>query len=178
MTSDQVKMSMQVSRRSGRFLAASIAVIIAGLLTGCSGGNVASHTMTKAQATARAEQILRKTAAGLNPKPRLEVNSLLTVTDQCLANIPNASQMVNVAYSYWLRGIPESENGNIGLQIRSYWQKQGYRIDTSSGFGKGRPDISGMTKDGFLVSLNWSSNGALSIGATSPCIYPDGTPPS
>ena len=38
---------------------------------------MATKTMTQAQATARAQTILRDTAAALNPRPTLEVNDLL-----------------------------------------------------------------------------------------------------
>ena len=46
--------------------------------------------MTQAQATTRAQTILRDTASALNPRPTLEVNELLTVTDMRVADIPNA----------------------------------------------------------------------------------------
>jgi len=77
-------------------------------------------------------------ASALNPRPTLEVNELLTVTDMCVADIPNADHMVNVAYSSWLRDIPASQYGDIGRQIKAYWQKQGYDIQTSGGFSTGK----------------------------------------
>lgn len=169
---------MQPSHRPRWPVAVTLAVIIAGLLAACSGGGVATKTMTQAQATSRAETILRDTASALNPRPTLEVNELLTVTDMCVADIPNADQMVNVAYSYWLRDIPASQYGDIGRQIKTYWQKQGYDIQASGGFSTGKPDISGETRDNFLISLEWSAKGLLTIGATSPCIYKNGTPPN
>jgi hypothetical protein len=133
--------------------------------------------MTQDQAARRAEQIVSETAAALSPKPRLESAPIFgNGPSACLADIPDAGKMVSVAYTFWLRGVPENENGKIGLQIKAHWQKQGYHIEKSSGFDKGQPDISGVTKDNFLISLNWSSNGALSVGATSPCVYPHGTP--
>lgn len=169
--------SARPSRWLGQVVAAVIALIVAGMVAGCSRGGVAKKTMTAAQATARAQTILRDIAAALNPRPTLEVNQLLTVTDQCVADVPNADKMVNVAYSYWLRGIPASQFGNIGRQIKAYLEKRGYTIKTSGGFSSGQPGISGYTSDSFLISLDWSAKGALSIGASSPCIYRDGTPP-
>jgi hypothetical protein len=148
------------------------------VLAGCSGGNVATHTMNKGQATTRAKQILEDTAAALHPRPTLELYMPMSQPTQCLADIPDADKMVNVGYTYILRGFPESENGSIGRQILAYWKKQGYTIQTSGGFNKGQPGISGETKDAYLISLDWRSDGSLGIGTTSPCIYPDGTPPS
>lgn len=159
-------------------MVAAIVATIAGLLTACSGGGVAAKTMTQAQATQRAQAILRETAAMLNPKPRLEVARVLTFTNQCLADIPGASQMVTVAYTYNLRDIPGSENRAIGEQIKAYWQKQGYTIQAATDLGTSQPNISGETKDAFLISLDSNSENTLFIGATSPCVYPHGTPPS
>lgn len=42
------------------------------------------------------------------PAARLQLDPTMTVADQCVANIPDANKMVNVARSYWLRGIPET----------------------------------------------------------------------
>jgi hypothetical protein len=161
-----------------RWQAAAIAAAIAGLLTACSGGGVAAKTMTQAQATQRAQTILRETAVALDPEPTLEVAPLTTYTDQCLADIPNASQMVTVAYTYYLRDVPASRYGSIGQQIKAYWQKRGYTISTSGGFSGNQPAIYGQTKDAFLISLDSNSQNTLYIGATSPCVYPHGTPPS
>jgi hypothetical protein len=104
----QIRTFTQPSHRPRWPVAVTLAVIIAGPLAACSGGGVATKTMTQAQATVRAQTLLGDTASALNPRPTLEVNELLTVTDMCVADIPNADHMVNVAYSYWLRDIPAS----------------------------------------------------------------------
>jgi hypothetical protein len=95
---------------------------------------------------------------------------------QCLADRPDAGKMVNVTRSAWLRGIPENTNGSIGQQVKAYWEKQHYVIKVAKGFASGMPDISGVTKDDYLISLATANNGWLSIQVTSPCIYPHGTP--
>jgi hypothetical protein len=86
--------------------------------------------------------------------------------------------MVTVAYTFNLRDIPVSENQTIGEQIKAYWQQQGYAIQKATDIGTSQPNISGETKDSFLISLDSDSQNTLFIGATSPCIYPHGTPPS
>lgn len=60
---------MLTSYRSGRWLAAAVAAGLTVVLAGCSGGKVATHTMTQDQATARAQQIVTETAAALSPNP-------------------------------------------------------------------------------------------------------------
>ena len=167
-----------VPRRTGRWLAAALTGGIV-MLAGCSGGNVATKTMTQAQAATRAEQVLAGTAAAVKPRPRLDFDPRLgNGADQCLASIPNATEMVNVSRTAWLRQIPTSENGSVGQQILAFWKKQGYKITDYSGFSAGKPSIDAETKDYFTISLGTASNGLMSIGATSPCIYKNGTPPA
>lgn len=158
--------------------AAAIALTAAMTLPGCSGGNVAKHTMTQDQATTRAKQILQDTPAALNPRPHLELYTPLSQPSGCTADIPDADEMVNVVYTYILRGIPTSQNASVGHQVLAYWKKQGYTIQDTQGLDTGQPNVSGETKDAYLIALQWQSDGTLGIGATSPCIYTHGTPPS
>jgi hypothetical protein len=164
-------------RAGGRRLVV-VLLACAGALAGCSGGNVSHNTMTQAQATARARQILRDTAAALTPRPRLGEFEPDPPPNQCLDNIPDAARKVNVGGTSWLHGIAEAEFAAVGRQILDYWKKQGYSIQAARGFSSGRPEINAATRDGFLVSLDWSAKNLLSIGASSPCIYPEGHPPS
>ena len=86
--------------------------------------------------------------------------------------------MVNLSRTAWLRQIPASDNASVGQQILAFWKKQDYKISDYSGFRTGKPSIDAETRDSFTISLGTASNGLMSIGASSPCIYPDGTPPS
>lgn len=170
---------MRTARRSFRWPV--VLLLAAGLsaLAGCSGGKVAAPTMTQAQATARAEKILQDTAAVLTPRPRLDFDpSLPNESGVCVADIPNASRMVNVDRTAWLRAITASHNGSIGQQIEAYWKKQGYTITTVGGIKEQSPVITGETKDSFTISLATGEDGLMSLGASSPCIYKNGTPPS
>jgi len=138
-----------------------------------------AKTMTLDQATARAEQVVKETGAALTPEPALDFDrSLPNESGVCLANVPNADQMVSVDRTAWLRKIPASQNGTVGQQILAYWKKQGYSISDQSGLADGQPSIGGETKDGFTVSLATAKNGWMSISASSPCVYQHGTPPS
>ena len=168
-----------------RWLAGAAAVAAVTLMgsSGSSGGTVAK-TMNQQQAAATAENIIRDTAAALHPQPRLDFDpSLGNDAIQCLAEqLPDASKMVTVDRTAWLRGIPNGQQVNIANQVKAYWQKQGYVIGTTANFAQGKPEITGYTphKDPFEVftfSLTTASNGWISIGATSPCVWPNGTAP-
>ena len=166
-------------RPAWRWMAVVAAAFTGLSVPACSGGNpVSKPTMTQQHATTRAQQILRETADAITPPPTLEINNLLSGTGPCLAESSDSDKQVQVALSYWLRGIPPRENADIGRQILHYWKHKGYAITSTKGVGTGSPTIAGGTvSDDFLISLQTSSNGTMFIGTTSPCIWPHGTPP-
>jgi hypothetical protein len=164
------------ARLCGAVAAAVLAVLI---ISGCSGGNpVLKPTITQQHATARADQILRETAAAITPRPTLEIYQPGSGPGPCMVN-PNdtSDKRVQVGFTYWLRGISTQDNTSVAQQIQRYWKHKGYGISRTSGFGKDAPNIFGVTPDDFLISLETSANGAMSIGASSPCVWPKGTPP-
>lgn len=137
-------------------------------------------TMTQQHASARAEQILRGTADAITPRPTLETYGPGSGTGPCLVN-PNdtSDKRVQVTLTYWLRGISAQDNASVAAQILHYWKHMGYAITDTKGLGTAAPNIfAGTPSDDFLISLQTSANGAMSIGATSPCIWPKGTPPA
>ncbi len=169
-----------------RWVAAAAAVAVV-TLAGCSGGSggTVAKTMNQQEAAATAENIIRSTAATLHPQPGLDFDpSLGNDAIQCLAEeLPDASKMVTVDRTAWLRGIPDGQQVNIANQVKAYWRQQGYVIGTAANFDQGKPEITGYTphKDPFEVftfSLTTASNGWISIGATSPCVWPNGTRPA
>ena len=50
-------------------------------------------------------------------------------------------------------------------------------INSTKGIGTSAPQITGLAKPyAFGINLEWSSDGALSIQASSVCIWPNGIP--
>jgi hypothetical protein len=165
------------ARWRGRIAAA---VVLAGLMvSGCSGGDpVFKPTMTQPHAAARGEQIMRETAAALTPRPTLEIYKPGSGPGSCMVNPNDTSDTrVQLDLTYWLRGIPARDNSSVAQQILRYWEHKGYGISGTSHLDTEFPAIFGVTPDDFTIALETSSNGAMSIGATSPCIWPKGTPP-
>ena len=135
-------------------------------------------TMTQKQATERVEQIIRDTVAALSLKPRLEKIEPMSQPGNCVDPTDGGSpDRTVISHSYWLRGIPRSRNGDIGQQAKSYWESKGYKITGAQGLNTGEPNINGYTQpDEFLFSIETNVDGVINIGATSPCIWPNGTP--
>ena len=82
---------------------------------------------------------------------------------------------ITVSERLWIRGLPAEENeANIELMY-DYWIDNGYRVLRDE-----RPDKLSISvedeEDAFRVSLRVSDQGSLSIGASSPCVWPEGTP--
>ncbi len=141
--------------------------------------------MNQQQATARAEQIVRDTASALHPQASLDFNtSLPNETGPCLAeNLPSADKTVQSSRTAELGGIRDSQEIiAIANQVQAYWKKQGYVVTSTANFSKGQPAIFGHTPEQdpfavFTISLETNPQGSVAIGATSPCIWPNGTPP-
>lgn len=82
---------------------------------------------------------------------------------------------ITVSERLWIRGLPAEENeANIELMY-DYWIDNGYRVLRDE-----RPDKLSISvedeEDAFRVSLRVSDQGSLSTGASSPCVWPEGTP--
>lgn len=136
-------------------------------------------TINQQHATDLAEQILRDTVDAITPRPELEVYQPGSGAGPCLINPDDTSdKRVQVSLTYWLRGIPVTDNASVAQQVLNYWKHEGYAITDTHGLGTNAPEISGVTPwSDFLIALETSSNGAMSVIASSPCIWPKGTPP-
>ncbi|MCL2584258.1 MAG: hypothetical protein FWE35_17575 [Streptosporangiales bacterium] len=153
--------------------AAAGAAITVLLLAGCSAG----PTVTQEQAAARVNHMLTATGASITPRPRLVTDKAGTDISSCVDEAEGQSDArVQAVGRYLLRGIPEKDNPKVAKQVLRYWTSKGYapgtfRMDTSN------PQLNGSTKDGYLIALDPNNEGQLSIVASSPCVWPHGTPP-
>lgn len=168
-------MNYQKKRLASPAIAAAISML---LLAGCSAADPDSQpTMTQSQATARIQQILQGTGPFISPRPRLEIDKRDTYTGPCLEEPPGHSDArVQISRAYVLQGVPKQANASVAAQVLHGWKSKGYKVSTFR-TGTSSPQIHGTAGDNFLISLQSNSQGQLTIGATSPCLWPDGTPP-
>ncbi|MDP9867153.1 MULTISPECIES: hypothetical protein [Streptosporangium] len=152
-------------------------IVLAAVAAGCTEGRgVDGPTMTQAQALARVEQLIKETAGVITPKPRLDLYRPSLNLYSCLDPTDGGSEdRVVVNRSYYLRDIPKDQIGEVARQVRQYWEQQGHYIQVTS---KNGLDVSGRSRpDDFLLSLApTGDNDVLNLEATSPCIWPNGTP--
>ncbi|MFC7387285.1 hypothetical protein [Sphaerisporangium rhizosphaerae] len=132
-------------------------------------------TMTEAQALARVEQLINETVSALRPKPRLEVDPTSLRNGPCGNSVDSGSKgRIIVGRNYYLREIPKDQINAVALQVREYWKQRGYVIEGVSKTGK--TIAARSTPDDFLLALDAVGDDGLGLGASSICVWPNGTP--
>jgi hypothetical protein len=157
----------------------AVAMTTIALLASCSSPNptdgAMKNTITQQEANARVEQYTRDAAAALTPTPRLELLSKFedSPCDDPTDNGPRGR--VHVSRSYWLRDIPKDRNSEVAVSLSQWWQEHNFRITLDK-----RPQenliFAEHNTDGFRMSLQEGAQGSLSLGTSSPCVWPNGTP--
>lgn len=131
-------------------------------------------TLTHAQAVSQVEHLVNETVAVLTPRPQLQLDQLGSRDQNCSNAAGEMSNSVNVGRAYVLGGISAADNPALGEAVKSFWQKQGYKITQSGGIGTDQPNINATTGDDYLVALQSNSEGVLRLVASSPCAQPTG----
>ena len=164
---------------------ASVLACLLLLLAGC-GGNTGQNTppadgeqmrtLTEAEAYQRAEEHIQRAVASLPEKPTLTLQDESSM--ECLDPTDNGPRgRYEVGKTYWLDDLQASRNSEYLSALHEHWVSNGFRVLTDS-----RPDRSFISvennDDAFRMSVKESTEGDLSLGASSPCIWPDGTPPA
>ncbi|MCX9191690.1 hypothetical protein C3Y87_09730 [Carbonactinospora thermoautotrophica] len=163
---------------SSRSLAVLGAVILCSLLTACGqpvGGK--EKTLNQQQADQRAEEhIQRAVAAVFTPPPRLERQLFLTFQCKDPSDL-GSEERIQVTRRYWLRDLPKERNREYFDKIHEYWTHNGYHVLEDDRADPNNPALFvEHNDDGFRMSLQANFQGDLTIGATSPCIWPNGEP--
>ncbi|MGW6497473.1 hypothetical protein [Nonomuraea angiospora] len=134
-------------------------------------------TITKAQALARIEQLINGTVGVIHPKPELELHRPSLNDGLCLDPLDGGSEeRIVVNRAYFLRGLPQDATKlrEVIAQVKAYWQSQGHHIQAESEnglqlYGRSRPDD-------FYITIGRSEGDVLTLGSTSTCLWPNGTP--
>lgn len=167
--------------RSGRLIAVPLYVVAlaaCSVLPGDGGGkHMEKSTMTKQQAIARAEQIIKNTAVAVRPAPRLERYQSVVEETSCVDPTDGGSPDRTVINRRYLLRVPPDRNGDVVRQVKAYWDSIGVKYSSEVSLDAANPVITGYTQpDEFLVSLFANAGKDIYIGTASPCIWPNGTP--
>ncbi|MDT0331453.1 hypothetical protein [Nocardiopsis lambiniae] len=133
------------------------------------------ETMTEDEAAAKVDQHITNAASALPETVELEPLGPVTFASCDDPTDGGPRGRVTVGQDQWLRGLPMEENEQNAELLYEYWTTNGYRVIRDE-----RPDKLSIAveneEDGFLMSLRVSIQGSLSIGASSPCVWPEGIP--
>ncbi|EHR61448.1 hypothetical protein [Saccharomonospora cyanea] len=167
--------------------AAALACLL--LVTACGGGGDTTpsgtdatapgsdmRTMTEDEAAQRAEEHIRRAVAALPVEPTLTL--LRADSAECLDPTDDGPRgRYEVGRSYWLDNLPEGRNAEFVDALHEYWTSNNFRVLADKRDGHDRFVSVESNDDAFRMSVKQSVEGDLSLGASSPCVWPDGTPP-
>ena len=144
---------------------AAYGIAIALAVSGCD--TAMDETITQDEAATKVQEHIDGTLTALPEEAELEARQG-TIFATC-------DDRVTVSETFWIRGLPVDENeANIELMYE-YLTSNGYQLLRDE-----RPDSMSVTveheDDAFRVGLRVSNKGSLSISASSPCVWPEGTP--
>lgn len=135
------------------------------------------NTLTVEQAGDRAEKHVHHAVAALPVDPTLTPKYADSV--ECFDPTDNGPRgRYQVARKYWLDNIPRDRNTEFIDALHDYWSSNGYRILTDKRSSSDKFVSVEHRDDAFVMSVKESVEGDLSLGASSPCVWPDGVPTS
>lgn len=150
------------------------------VLSACGGAQMRSTpdpntpTLTAEQAKERVEEYLQSFRAAFPAEATLEL--LGDADGACTdASGVNFDGRVQPGRTYWVRGLDQVRYDSYFDALKSWLPAHGWTVDKDARpqdryLHAYRPD------DGFTMSLQANRQGGLSIDASSPCVWPDGTP--
>ncbi|RNL82488.1 hypothetical protein EFW17_19425 [Halostreptopolyspora alba] len=141
------------------------------MLAGCGGDDSEDDgpqsPLDEERAEERAEEHITETTSVLPDS--LELESFGGSANAACEN----PDLVTVSTRYWLDGLESEDNEKHVEALHEYWTGHGYTVVEDS-----RPDDRFVhvrhEEDGFSMSVTEDVDGHLSLGASSPCIDPQG----
>lgn len=139
------------------------------------GNTEMNESMTQGEAATKVQEHIDGVMSSLPDEAELEKRQGMIFASCDDPTDGGPKDRVTVGERLWIRGLPSEENeSNIEL-MHDYWANNGYQVIHDL-----RPDELFVTveneTDAFNVSVQVSDEGSLSIGASSPCVWPEGTP--
>jgi hypothetical protein len=140
------------------------------LVTSCGTGTEMPNTITVKQAEQGAEEYFRKALAVLPDKARPVVGLIHTYPCD---NGPEGRMIASVDYE--ILDLPRDSYSDYVSELERWWRDHDFRILDDE-----RPTEESVwvenNDDGFRMRVTASKGGKFILIATSPCVWPDGTP--
>lgn len=141
------------------------------------GNTEMNESMTQGEAATKVQEHIDGVMSSLPDEAELEKRQGMIFASCDDPTDGGPKDRVTVGERLWIRGLPTEENETNIDRIYDYWTNNGYQVLRDE-----RPDKLSISvedeEDFFRMSLQVSDQGSLSIGASSPCVWPEGTPNS
>jgi hypothetical protein len=154
-------------------IAALTVVLLA--TTSCGGASM-QPTVSAEQAKQATLSMVHAAAAAVFP-PGYRLTEITEPDEPCTDASDKETGQVRVGVTFWVDGPDRSRNDLYYDSIKKWWSDNGWKIENDN-----RPGdlFANAQHDGYLMSLQGavlgSETGRLNIGASSPCVWPSGTP--
>jgi hypothetical protein len=156
-------------------------VALAMALSSCSSADnpkaAMKNTITQQQASERAERYVRDAVSALSPTAQLELSGRFddSPCDDPTDNGPKGRVIASV--TYWLNDIPVDRQSDYVNALFQWWSEHDFAALTDNRANDIYVHVENRN-DGFRMAVQQTAGGPkrLSLGATSPCVWPNGTP--
>jgi hypothetical protein len=154
----------------------ALLLLVVPLIASCGADPALRRTITVEQAEQRVEDYFRNALAALPERARPEVGLIDTYDcDDPTDNGPKGRQIASVDYD--IHDLPPNQYPEYIAQLERWWREHDFRILDDE-----RPKRESIwvenIKDGFRMRVTATAKGKLVLIATSPCVWPNGTPGS
>jgi hypothetical protein len=94
---------------------------------------------------------------------------------QCNDSGDKPTGKVLTSVNYWVDGIDTATNAAYFDKLKAWFSGNGWKVESDK-----RPHdlFLNASRDSYLMSLEASSDGRLNIGASTPCVWRNGNPPT
>lgn len=137
-----------------------------------------ASTITQKQAEQQVQANIHAAAAELPATAKLEQQ--LTDTGPCDDPTDNGPQgRVTASSTYQVHNLDPEQYPNLFGHLRDWWIQQNFRVlDDSHQTSTVRYLWVENNQDGFRMAMQSNDGGGLFLTSSSPCVWPNGTPPT
>lgn len=135
------------------------------------------RTLTKQQASERADKHIHQAVSALPVEPSLRLHD--DSATECQDPTDGGPRgRYEVGKTFWLDELSPERNTEFVDALYKHWSENGYSVLSDKRSSNDKYVWVENPNDSFRMSVQQSKNGDLSLTATSPCVWPDGAPPS
>lgn len=167
-------MSCRIRTTITRALAAASAAALLFTVSACGEQGDMEKTASLIEVQANADKMVKDAASAV-------FASGFHLTDQgpqplqCNDSSDRPTGKVLTSVNYWVDGVDKAANAGYFDKLKTWFTTNGWHVEADK-----RPQdlFLNASQNGYLMSLEASSAGRLNIGASTPCVWRDGTPPA